>query len=185
MADKKETKPEVAKEFVIPLREKCRVVPTYKKTNKAVKTIKEFLVRHMKIRDRDLNKVKLDVHLNEFLWERGIKYPPHKVKVKAIKEGENVRVELSDIPKKIEQKKARKEKLESKAMAIAEKKKAEAKPKEKKSEEEDEKKEDEKEKKAAVVEEGAQIEKAEAKKMKHEARKPQKSNASQKMNLAR
>ncbi len=185
MAEKKETKPEVAREFVIPLREKCRVVPRYKKTNKAVKTIKEFLVRHMKIRDRDLNKVKLDVHLNEFLWERGIKCPPHKVKVKATMEGGNVRVELADVPKKIEQKKARKERLESKAMAIAEKKKAEAKPKEEKKPEEGEKKEEEKEKKAAVVEEGAMLEKAEAKKMKHESKKPAKSAASQKKNLSR
>ena len=111
MADKKETKPEIAREFVIPLREKCRVVPRYKKTNKAVKTIKEFLVRHMKIRDRDLNKIKLDVHLNEFLWKDGIRYPPHKVKVKATRDGENVRVELVSLPKKIEQKKARKEKI--------------------------------------------------------------------------
>jgi len=185
MAEKKETKPEVAREFVIPLREKCRVVPRYKKTNKAVKTIKEFLVRHMKIRDRDLNKIKLDVHLNEFLWERGIKYPPHKIKVKATKDGENVRVELSSLPKKIEQKKARREKLESKAMAIAEKKKAAAKPKEKKPEDVEEKKEDEKEKKAAVVEEGKKLEKTEAKKMKHVSKKPEKSQASQRKNLSR
>jgi len=184
MADKKETKTEVAKEFVIPLREKCRVVPRYKKTNKAVKTIKEFLVRNMKIRDRNLNKIKLDVHLNEFLWNRGIRYPPHKIKVKATPEGENIRVELAEIPKKIELKKIRKEKIENKAMAIAEKKKAEAKPKEKKPEEED-KKEEEKEKKAAVVEEGKEIEKSEAKKMKHVSKKPVQSQASQKRNLSR
>ena len=184
MADKKEIKPEVAREFVIPLREKCRVVPCYKKTNKAIKTIKEFLVRHMKIRDRDLSKIKLDVHLNEFMWKDGIKNPPHKVKVKATKDGENVRVELVSIPKKIEQKKARRERIETKAMAIADKKKAAAKPKEKKPEEA-EKKEDEKEKKAAVVEEGKAIEKTEAKKMKHVSKKPEKSQASQRKNLSR
>jgi large subunit ribosomal protein L31e len=183
MAEKKETKQENGKEFVIPLREKCRVVPRYKKTNKAVKTIKEFLVRHMKIRDRDLKKIKLDVYLNEFLWKRGIKNPPHKIKVKAIKEGETVKVELVDIPKKIEQKKARREKIENLSSEIGKKKKAEAKPKEKK--EDTEKKEDEKEKKAAVAEEGKVIEKAEAKKMKHESKKPVKSQAAQKQNLSR
>ena len=57
---KSEPKPELEREYVIPLREKCRSVPRYKKTNKAVKTIKEFLVRHMKNRERDLRKNRLD-----------------------------------------------------------------------------------------------------------------------------
>ena len=50
----------VEREYVIPLREKCRSSPSYKKTPKAVKTVREFLVKHMKIRDRDLNKIKID-----------------------------------------------------------------------------------------------------------------------------
>ena len=67
-----------------PLRKKIRVSPRYKKTNKAIKIVKEFLARHMKIRDRDLKKIKLDTYLNEFLWSRGIRNPPHKIRVKAI-----------------------------------------------------------------------------------------------------
>ena len=97
MAKKTEVKIEkIEREYVIPLREKCRPVPRYKKTPKAIKTIKEFLVRHMKIRDRDLKKIRLDGYLNEAVWAKGIKKPPIKVKVKAIKEGEIVRVELAD-----------------------------------------------------------------------------------------
>jgi len=46
----------VEREYVIPLRESRRPVPRYKKTPKSIKTIKEFIVRHMKIRDRDLKK---------------------------------------------------------------------------------------------------------------------------------
>ncbi len=56
--EKKQTPAE--KEYTISLREKVRSVPRYKKTNKAVRTIKEFLVRHMKIYNRDLNKIKID-----------------------------------------------------------------------------------------------------------------------------
>jgi len=108
MAEKKETKLE--REYTIPLRDKCRPVPRYKKTNKAVKTVKEFLVKHMKIRDRDLKKIKLDIYLNEALWFRGIKNPPHKIKVKAVKEGEIVRVYAVDLPTKINFKKIREDK---------------------------------------------------------------------------
>jgi len=75
MAEKKveKKKESIEREYVIPLREKCRNVARYKKTPKAVKTVKEFLVRHMKIRDGDLNKIKIDTYLNEQLWIRGIK----------------------------------------------------------------------------------------------------------------
>jgi len=174
-------KKEEGKVYVIPLREKCRVVPRYKKTNKAIKSVKEFLARHMKVRDRDLNKVRLDSYLNEFLWARGIKNPPHKVKVRAIKEGDLVRVELVDFPKKLANKKAQAEKLDKAAKDVVKKKKAE----EKKEEKPEEKKEEEKEKKAAVVEAGAEMEKAAAKQMKHTAKKQERASTSQKRALQR
>ncbi|MEK6817555.1 MAG: 50S ribosomal protein L31e, partial [Nanoarchaeota archaeon] len=41
----------IEREYTIPLREKVRSVPRYKKTNKAVRTIKEFLAKHMKVYD--------------------------------------------------------------------------------------------------------------------------------------
>lgn len=177
MADKKiETK--IEREYVIPLREKCRPVPRYKKTNKAVKSVKEFLVKHMQIRDRDLNKIKIDRYLNEALWFRGIRSPPSKIKVKAIKEGDLVKVELVEMIDKFKFSKLREEKREQKAMAIAESKKktlekmkeAATKPVEKTAPEVEgkEKKEEEKEKKAAVVEAGAKMEKEAAKKIKHQ-----------------
>jgi len=65
MDKRKKPEPKVEKVeriYTIPLREKCRVVPRYKKTNKAIKTIKEFIARHMKIQDRDLKKLKL-IHI--------------------------------------------------------------------------------------------------------------------------
>jgi large subunit ribosomal protein L31e len=163
-----EKKPELERQYVIPLRAKCRVVARYKKTNKAVKTVKEFLAKHMKIENRDLTKVKLDRYLNDFLWARGIKNPPHKVKVKAIKEGEIVRVELLDLPKKLLQKKARLEKREAKAIPkkpVAPKP-ADEKPKDTENPE-DIKEADEK--KEAVKEAGKASEKAQHKGAKHQA----------------
>jgi large subunit ribosomal protein L31e len=172
----KKIEPEIKaleREYVIPLREKIRVVPRYKKTNKAVKTIKEFLVRHMKVRDRDLKKIKIDKYLNEALWARGIRKPPHKIKVKAVKKGDSVFVELADMPAKFKFKKAREERRLQKAKDLLEGKKTVEKSKEdveKPVVEEKggvEKKVEEKEKKSAVVEAGKEIGKAAAKQSKH------------------
>ena len=177
MAKKTEIKTEkIEREYIIPLREKARVVPRYKKTPKSIKTIKEFLVRHMKIRDRDLKKIKIDKYLNEAVWFRGIKNPPNKIKVRAIKDGEFVRVELSEMPAKLKFKKARIDKREAKAKELIEKKKSmmdkvkeglQPKPAEPKQTEEE--KQEEKEKARAGAEAGKQMEKAAAKTAKHQA----------------
>jgi len=178
MAKKTEAQSEkLEREYVIPLRARWKIVPRYKRANKAVKTIREFLVRHMKIRDRDLSKIRIDKYLNEAIWSRGIRKPPMKIKVKAVKEGDIVRVELAEIPQALKFKKTKEEKRESKAKA-GKKKKTEEKKEEKTEEEvkkietqETEKKEEAKEKMAATVEAGKEMEKAAAKQMKHQ--KPQ------------
>ena len=177
--DKNTKDDKIEREYIIPLREKSRVVPIYKKTPKAVKSIKEFLVRHMKIRDRDLNKIKIDKFLNEVLWFRGIRSPPHKIKVKAIKEGEIVRVELAEIPDYIKYKKAKAERIETKAKELLEKRKSmmqkakegfQKKPDEESKQTEEEKRE-EKEKAKAGTEAGEKMTKAAAKTAKHQAGK--------------
>jgi len=184
ISKKGEVKPELEREYIIPLREKVRVVPRYKKTNKAVKTIKEFLVQHMKIRDRDLDKVKIDTYLNDFLWRRGIRHPPHKVKVRAIKIGGIVRVELAELPKKLADKKARAEKMEKMSTDAGErKKKGKAPEKEAKRPEEDVKAEEEK--KATVVEAGQEMEKEMAKQSKHVAKKQERLQTAQRRSLQR
>lgn len=176
MAEKKETA-KLEREYVIPLRARYQHVPRYKKTPKAVKTVKEFLARHMKIRDRDLNKIRIDKYVNEALWFRGIKNPPHKIKVKAIKEGGIVRVELVDFSKKLKFKKARAEKATKAAQEASDRKKAEAaamaqsakKEIEGKSlEEKAADKKEEKGKKESVGKASAESAKKEAKKAKHE-----------------
>ena len=163
MAENKSSK--VEREYVIPLREKSRNVPRYRKTPKAVKTIKEFLVKHMKIYDRDLNKIKIDRYLNEYLWFRGIKKHPHKIKVKVVKENGIVKVELIELPGKLKFKKLREEKIEAKAQESEKKK-------EKVTEEQgkvgDEKKEKEtQEKTKSNKEDLTKLEKEKSKEIKH------------------
>src|SRR3989344_833610 len=161
---KTETKIEkIEREYIIPLRWKVAKVPVYKRANKAVKAIREFIVRHMKIYDRDLKKVKIDKYLNQAIWLRSIKKPPVKIKVKAVKEGEIVKVELLEMPEKI---KFRKQKEEKREKQGEEKKKPvkEEKPGEEKTEGE---KKEEKEKKASTIEAGKALEKAAAKQAKH------------------
>ncbi len=162
----------IEREYIIPLRHRWKIVPRYKRANKAVKAVKEFLVRHMKIRDRDLDKIKVDKYLNEVIWSKGIKNPPARIKVRAIKDGEIVRVEAVEMPENMKFKKLREERIDNASKETAKKKKAEKTEEEKKPETEEttEKKEEEKEDKAATVEAGREMEKMAAKKIKHETK---------------
>jgi large subunit ribosomal protein L31e len=176
MAEKKKEKTE--QEYLIPLREKYRHVARYKKTPKAIKSVKEFIAKHMRIYDKDLNKIRLDKYVNEYLWARGIKNPPHEIRVKAIKDSEGiVKVELVNYPDKLKFKKLREEKVSKEAKEAIEKKKS---LKERMQEtmkganKEDENKdgvEDKKEieeKKESVKEAGEKMQKEMAKKEKHD-----------------
>ncbi|MEM4326135.1 MAG: 50S ribosomal protein L31e [Candidatus Pacearchaeota archaeon] len=159
------------REYTIPLRKKLSLTPKHKRANKAIRKIKEFIAKHMKIRDRDLSKIKIDTSLNEIIWMRGIKKPPARIRVRVITQGEKIIVEPLEIPEKI---KFRKLKIEKRHKV----KKREEKNKEEEKKEEAEKKigEEEKEvvekeeKKAAVIEEGKEIAKESAKKTKHETK---------------
>ncbi|MDO8528526.1 MAG: 50S ribosomal protein L31e [Nanoarchaeota archaeon] len=177
---KKETKKteKIEREYIIPLRKQVKIVPRYKKTNKAVRTIKEFLVRHMTIRDRDLKKVRIDRYLNEYLWHQGIRHPPVRVKVRAVKEDDLVRVYLAEsvTPAKLKFKKLREEKITKKAKEAIESKKGlmekakesiQGKSETTEPEKSEEKKED-KEKEKAGIEATQMIEKEMAKQSKHQ-----------------
>lgn len=183
MAEKK-SQDKIEREYVIPLREKSRVVARYKKTPKAVKTIKEFLAKHMKVENRDLDKVKIDKDLNQFLWARGIRKHPHKIKVKAIKEGEKITVQLVDYPNNLKFKKLREEKMKKTAIESMENKKSMMqkmkenlqKPAEEKDKNKDglDDKKEAVEKEKASVEANQQFQKEKAKQAKHQTEKPKK-----------
>ena len=67
--------------FTIPFYPKLNKTAPYKRTPKAVRMLKAFIIKHTKA-----DFVVITNELNEFLWERGIKKPPRKVKVRAIVE---------------------------------------------------------------------------------------------------
>jgi large subunit ribosomal protein L31e len=176
MADKKTKKSEtktdkIEREYVIPLRKKFRNTARHKKTPKAIKTIKEFLVRHMKVRDRDLSKIKIDSYLNESIWKRGIKNPPHKIKVRAVKEGDIIKASLVDYSDKLKFKKLRVEKIKEKSKTAVSKKKEVVKEETEGKEDVEKKLEEkkiEKEKVKAVEEATKKLEKSSAKRARHQ-----------------
>ena len=95
---KKEKIVELEREYIVPLRRGFLNVPPYRRAKKAIRVLKEFMVRHMNVRDGDLRKVKIDRFLNNEIWFRGIKKPLNKVKVLAKKIEGVVYVELADVP---------------------------------------------------------------------------------------
>jgi len=171
MAETKSAEKIIEKEYVIPLRKEWLKVQSYRRAGRAATAIKKFIARHMRVKDRDLDKVKLDVYLNNELFFRGIKCPPSKIKVKALKEGEIVKVMLAETPEIVKFRKARHLKIHAKGEEKKEEKKEEKneraeKTAETKEEKSEEKKVEEAEKEKAVEEK--QIKEA---KMKEKAEK--------------
>ncbi|MEK6885532.1 MAG: hypothetical protein AABX17_01040 [Nanoarchaeota archaeon] len=173
MANKIDRKIVLEREYVVPLRREFIKVQRYRRAKKALKALKEFMVQHMQVRDRDTRKIKVDVYLNNEIKFMGNRKPLHKVKVKAIKYDDGiVEVKLVNLPKHIEFEIARNAK---KAVEIAKNSKdadkkeekveatAETKTEEEKSEAKIEEKDKEQESKIAEQ----QIDKAKAKESKH------------------
>lgn len=77
---------EIAEErvYVVPFRD-VKKAPKDKRSNKAIKILREFIIKHMKS-----ETVLINQEVNEKIWNRGIENPPNKLKVKAIKDREGV-----------------------------------------------------------------------------------------------
>jgi large subunit ribosomal protein L31e len=154
------------REYVIPLRRAWQRVPAYERSGRAIKAIKIFIAKHMKVPERDTDKVKLDVYFNNEIWFRGRANPPAKVKVKAKKEGDLVHVTFVHVPEHVKFLKAKHEKRHKKSekkSSISEKP-AEQPKEETKTEEQ---KTDEKEKEKAVEEMNIKQAEQQAKAQKH------------------
>jgi len=184
-ADDKKTEKKVIleREYIVPLRKEFRKVPEYKRANKATKALKEFIAKHMKVYDRDLRKIKIDILLNNEIRFRGMRKPLAKIKVKALKNDDGtVNVKLVNIPKHIKFELAREakkqveksKKEESKklqqALAAAKAEK-EAKKTEGEKKEDNKKDKDTKEKEIASKEATQAMEKSQAKAAKHTSTK--------------
>ena len=98
MAKKEEaSKTILERVYNIPLRMETLKVPPFKKANKAVKTVRQFISKHMKSEN-----VVIGRYLNLKIWNHGAKNPPHHVKVNAVKDDKGkVFVELVDAPKEV------------------------------------------------------------------------------------
>ena len=105
MAKKQTQQKSIERTYVVPLRRETLKSPRYKRAKKAVRTVKDFLGKHMKS-----DKVKIGTSINLAIWKNGIKNPPNKIKVTAVKDAEGiVKAELFGV--KTEQKKEKKKKL--------------------------------------------------------------------------
>lgn len=88
LEEKEEEKPEaeapeeeVVEErlYTIPLRI-TNWVPRWKRTPRAVRFVREYITRHMKP-----DNVLIMPEVNEALWSRGLKKPPRRIRVRAVK----------------------------------------------------------------------------------------------------
>jgi len=97
MAKKEETtKIVLERVYNVPLRKEFRKVASWRRTEKAVTALRQFIVKHMKSEDVNIGK-----YANQLLWKNGIKNPPHHVKVNVKKDDKGkVMVELAELSAK-------------------------------------------------------------------------------------
>lgn len=81
---------EEEKFYTIPL-SKAGIRPPNKRAPKAIKIIRAFVRRHMKIRpinseDDEEEKLVILNEVNEKIWSRGIEKPPRKIRVRVTKD---------------------------------------------------------------------------------------------------
>ncbi len=143
----KEAKIVLERTYNVPLRRRWHYAPKYKRAKKAITTLRVFLIKHMKpgADEKDRIQLKIGKYLNDEIWKRGMRNPPHHVKVDVKKDEKGlVTVELTGAPveEKKEEKKPKKE--EEKAKKEEEKEEVEKKEKQKQALEELKKQETEK-----------------------------------------
>jgi large subunit ribosomal protein L31e len=104
---KKEEEEEIVEEriYTVPLA-KAWIMPPNKRTPRAVRMLKNFIVKHMKLEakkegeteeEEEPSKLVISNEVNERMWTRGIEKPPRKIRVRAAKDKEgNVTVYLAE-----------------------------------------------------------------------------------------
>jgi len=75
---------EIVEEKIIPINlHRAWNAPRTKRAEKAVRVLRELVKHHMKVDD-----VTISNDVNELVWARGIKKPPRKIEVRAVKDKE-------------------------------------------------------------------------------------------------
>jgi large subunit ribosomal protein L31e len=103
----KEEEEEIVEEriYTVPLG-KAWIMPPNKRTPRAVRMLRSFINKHMKMESRkeseteeeeEPKKLSISNEVNQRMWERGIEKPPRKIRVRAAKDKEgNVTVYLAE-----------------------------------------------------------------------------------------
>jgi len=89
--------------YTVPLG-KCWIVPPNKRAPRAMRMIRSFVVKHMKLEARgekeeeeEPKRLIISNDVNERVWGRGIEKPPRKIRIRAAKDKEgNVTVYLAE-----------------------------------------------------------------------------------------
>lgn len=90
--------------YTIPLA-KASIRPPKKRAPRAIQMIRAFITKHMKLEmkveeeeeEEELPKLIISKEVNEKVWDRGIKKPPRKIRVRAAKDKDgNVTVYLAE-----------------------------------------------------------------------------------------
>jgi large subunit ribosomal protein L31e len=105
--EKKEEEEEIVEEriYTIPLG-KAWITPPRKRTPRAMRMIRSFMIKHMKLEARkgeegeeeeEPKRLVISNEVNEKVWGRGVEKPPKKIRVRAAKDKEgNVTVYLAE-----------------------------------------------------------------------------------------
>lgn len=81
--------------YTIPLG-RVWISPRKKRAPRAIRLIKSFIQRHMKIKteveemEEEAERLVISNEVNEKIWSRGIEKPPRKIRVRAVKDKEGV-----------------------------------------------------------------------------------------------
>lgn len=115
--------------YTIPLRVVYNRAARKERAKRAMKHIREFVAKHMKVSPEN---VKIHPSVNMLVWQRGIEKPPRKVRVVAVKEGETVWVYTQEERARMEKEQPkREEKKEEETVKLSVKGEAEEESKEK------------------------------------------------------
>jgi large subunit ribosomal protein L31e len=87
---------ELTRTYVVPLGVVAEAPPN-RRAKKAIIVIREFATRHMKA-----TQVKVDVGVNELVWQRGIRHPPRRITLEMERDEDGiVTVRLPPEPEKV------------------------------------------------------------------------------------
>lgn len=90
--EREEVEEEIVEEriYTIPLG-RAWISPPKKRAPRAIRIVKTFITRHMKIKAdaiEEAERLVISNEVNEKIWSRGIKSPPRKIRVRAVKDKE-------------------------------------------------------------------------------------------------